>query len=391
MKIAVLGALGLQGKATLTDLAGSAAVESIICADANLDGWESAAERLDTGKMEPVRIDAADKPSLVSLFQQDVDVVIDLLPVALMRTAAEAAIEAGVSMVNTNYTQSIQDLDPAAKSAKVALMAECGLDPGIDLVLYRQALEGFDEIHVINSYCGGLPEASACDNPLKYKISWSWVGVLKASRCDARVIKDGRVIDISADRQHAPEWVHQIEFPGLGRLEAVPNGDAVRFTDLLGVTETIRETGRYSLRWPGWSAFWHPLKQLGFLSDTPVPELPGSVSPFEFVTTHLEPRLRYKEDEKDLAVMVNVFEGVSGGKKIRRTIQLVIERDLQTGFMAMSRGVGFTASIVAQMIAAKEIIATGLLSPILHVPGDLFLQRLAERGIRVEETEELLR
>lgn len=82
--------------------------------------------------------------------------------------------------------------------------------------------------------------------------------MLESTRRDARVIRDGRLVEIPADRQHDPAQIHEIDFPGLGRLEAIPNGDGVHFTDLLGVTETIRETGRYSLRWPGWSTFWNP-------------------------------------------------------------------------------------------------------------------------------------
>ncbi len=390
MKIVLLGGLGLQGRAALADLVGSAGVQSVICADVNLNAWDTVTGSMDTGKIDPVRIDAADKPAMVALFKQDVDIVIDLLPLPLMRPAAEAAIAAGVPLVSTNYSRTLRDLDQAAKSAGIALMTECGLDPGIDLILYSHALQDFDEIHVINAYCGGLPETSASDNPLKYKISWNWAGVLESTRRQARAIKDGRLVEIPADRQHDPARIHEIDFPGLGRLEAIPNGDAVHFTDLLGVTETIRETGRYSLRWPGWSAFWNPLKRLGFLTDTPVPGLPCEVSPFQFMAAHLGPRLQYAVDEKDLAVMVNVFEGLSKGRCVRRTIRVLIERDLETGTMAMSKGVGIPASVVAQMIAKAEITATGILSPITHVPSRLFLERLSQREIRVEESEEIL-
>ena len=89
---------------------------------------------MDTGKIDPVRIDAVDKPGLIALFKQGVDVVIDLLPLPLMRYAFEAAIAAGVPLLSTNYSHSLRDLDQAAKSAGVALMPECGLDPGIDLL-----------------------------------------------------------------------------------------------------------------------------------------------------------------------------------------------------------------------------------------------------------------
>ena len=83
--------------------------------------------------------------------------------------------------------------------------------------------------------------------------------------------------------------------------------------------------------------------------------------------------------------MLNVFEGLVGGKKQRLTSRLLIERDLDTGLMAMSQGVGFTASIVAQMIAGGEIIEKGILAPAIHIPYQLFMDRLAERGIVVEE------
>jgi len=88
--------------------------------------------------------------------------------------------------------------------------------------------------------------------------------------------------------------------------------------------------------------------------------------------------------------MLNIFEGVSEGKKLRMTSRLLIERDLDTGLMAMSKGVGFPASIVAQMIAGGEIAEKGVLSPAVHVPYQLFMNRLAERGIFIEEEQEVL-
>ena len=223
-----------------------------------------------------------------------------MLPRQFLETVCRAAIRNGVSVVNTNYAYPIAHLNESAKEAGVAIMPECGLDPGIDLVLYGEASRRFDELNVINSYCGGFPEPAACDNPLKYKVSWVFEGVLASTKRDSRMIRKGAVVDIPGARQHDPESIHPINFPGLGTLEAIPNGDAVFFTDALGVTETIRETGRYSLRWPGWSAFWRPLKQLGFLDETPVAGLDGAVSPYQMMDKLLGPQLQYRRHEKDL-------------------------------------------------------------------------------------------
>ena len=68
------------------------------------------------------------------------------------------------------------------------------------------------------------------------------------------------------------------------------------------------------------------------------------------------------------------------------TYYLIIERDLDTGLMAMSMGVAYPACIVAEMIVDGEITGKGVLSPTVDVPCALFLDRLNKRGIKVNET-----
>ena len=389
LRILVLGGCGIQGKAAVLDLVNSPAVTEVICADLDPKGIASLSAAIDMAKVRCERLDANDADHLVRLCRQ-AHVLVDLLPRQFMETVCQAAIRAGVGVVNTNYAYPIAHLNDAAREANVAIMPECGLDPGIDLVLYGEARRRFDELQVINSYCGGFPERAACDNPLDYKVSWVFEGVLAATKRRSRFIRSGAVIDIDAKDQHDPAHVQALDFPGLGTLEAIPNGDAVFFTDALGVTATIRETGRYSLRWPGWSAFWRPLKQLGFLDETPVAGLPCAVSPYQLVDKLLAPQLQYGRDEKDLVAMLNVFEGRRDGRRTRLTSRLLIERDLRTGLMAMAQGVGYPAAIVARMIASGEIPEKGLLSPMTHVPYPAFIDALQRRNIQVEELQTAL-
>ena len=386
MRVLVLGGCGIQGKVAVFDLAGSPNVEEVICADASLEAIRDIADFIDMHKVRTVTLDAGNPDDLDRLFRQ-ADVAIDLLPRQFIEPVCRAAIRNAVSVVNTNYAYPIANLHEEARKAGVAIMPECGLDPGIDLVLYGEAFRRFDELTVINSYCGGFPEPSACDNPLSYKVSWIFEGVLASTKREGRIIRNGAVVDIPGAHQHDTEYVHEIAFPGLGTLEAIPNGDAVFFTDALGVTATIRETGRYSLRWPGWSAFWRPLKQLNFLSEEPVPGLAGSVSPFQMIDKLVGPQIQYQRDEKDLVAMLNIFEGEKDGQQVRLTSRLLIERDLETGLMAMAQGVGCPAAIVARMIAGGEIVETGVLSPMQHIPYPTFIEALQNRGIVVEEEE----
>lgn len=384
MKVLVLGGCGIQGRTALYDLSRNPFVERVTCADIHPDLIHSF-DFLDTTKIQSVELDANDQKELVTIMDNRFDVVLDFLPPQCMRTVAETAVNSRVHLVNTNYAYDILDLDTTARDKGVAIMPECGLDPGIDLVIYHHGLRHFDEVHKLNSYCGGIPEKAACDNPINYKISWNLEAVLKSQNRDATLVKDREIHHLPASHQHANEFIHQIEFPGLGRLEAIPNGNAIHFCELLGIQEQIIETGRYSLRWPGWCDFWNPMKQLGFLDDTPLKGLSCELTPAEFVAKLLAPRMQYKKDEKDLAVMLNEFEGVKNSKRKLLTCSLSIERDLHTGLMAMSMGVAYPACIAADMIVKGTIEKKGVLSPAKDIPPDLFMAELKKRGINVTD------
>ncbi|MGD8332822.1 MAG: saccharopine dehydrogenase C-terminal domain-containing protein [Desulfobacterales bacterium] len=384
MKMLVLGGCGIQGRAALYDLSRNESVVHITCADIQPDIVDSF-DFIDKAKIQSVRVDANDPKALASKMAEKFDVVLDFLPPQCVRTVAEAAIKSGVHLVNTNYAYDILDLHQAAKEKGIAIIPECGLDPGIDLIICNYGLKYFDEVSKLNSYCGGIPEKTACDNPLKYKISWNISAALKSQVRDATLIADAEIICIPAKDQHENAFIHTIEFPELGTLEAIPNGDAVRYAKLMKIADTLRETGRYALRWPGWCAFWAPLKKFGFLSDAPIKGLPGRMSPLEMVAKLLEPQLQYKDNEKDLCVMVNKVEGIKEGKQQRLTCSLMIERDLATGLMAMSIGVAYPACIAAEMILKGDIARRGVLSPATDVPCDVFLDQLNQRGIKVNE------
>jgi len=383
MKILVLGGCGIQGRTAVYDLSLDKNVNQIICADIGFDNLKKIEKFADMSKITTLTLNALDKEALVAAFKK-ADVVIDLLPININQYVNKAAIEAKVSVVNTIYDYE-RNLDEPAKKAGIAILPEIGLDPGIDLIICGDAKQRFDELHVVNSYCGGFPEEKACTNPLNYKLSWIWKGVLSSCMRESKVIKNKKLIEISAINQHDAKYVHYIDFPGLGELEAIPNGNAVYFTDLMGVSDTIINTGRYSLRWPGWSAFWRPVKELGFLSEEPVKGLDCDVAPIDFLDKLLGPQLEYKDDEKDLTAMINIFEGMKDNKKIRLTSTMLIERDLKTGIMAMSKGVGYTVSIAARMIANGDIKEKGVLSPLKHIPVEKFKNELEKRGITINE------
>jgi saccharopine dehydrogenase-like NADP-dependent oxidoreductase len=238
-----------------------------------------------------------------------------------------------------------------------------------------------DQVQGLYSYGGGVPEPSLKDaNPLGYKISWSFEGVLKAYARDAVLIKDGVTVNIPGSDIFKPGNTHMVDIPTLGLMDAYLNGDAVTFVSAFGLDKTIRHMGRFALRWPGHCRFWNTMARLGLLageSDDSVP-----ISPRDFLVKTLSPQLQYGSDEKDIVIIRVEAWGKKDGVGKRVIWDLIDSRDLETGLFAMNRTVGYTAAIAARMILSGKINTPGVLSPINDLPVEDFLKELEMVGIR---------
>ncbi|MFC1741745.1 saccharopine dehydrogenase family protein [Nanoarchaeota archaeon] len=379
MKILVLGA-GAQGKATIYDLAQNNDITKITVVENNLAQAEKFLKDLNDPRVSLIQADANNKTEMLPLMEQH-DMIIDLLPTVFRKHITELAIEAKTNLVNTSFQSHIEHLHNQAAQADIIIMPESGLDPGIDLILAGSAISRFDEVHEFHSACGGVPTKDACDNPLNYKISWIFEGVLSSYKRPADLIIDGKVKDIPGESifEHSEE----ISIEGVGKMERHPNGKASTYARLLGIDSTVKDMGRYALRWPGHASFWKKIVDLGLIDEDPV----YGISPRKYMAKVLEPRLSYKDAEQDMVVLHNEISGMKDGKYKRITQQVIDTRDLTTGFMAMNRTVGFTASIIAQMILKRQIKGRGILNPGKDIPYKDFKQELSKRGISVEEKE----
>jgi lysine 6-dehydrogenase len=386
VRILVLGT-GLQGRATLHDLARSPSVSRVIAADADLGGLTRYLDRLKTDKVEPVGLDANNRDQVAGLMRK-VQAVIVLLPVSFHVPITRLAVESGIHLVNSSYVPpEFHAIGREAAARGLAILPEFGFDPGIDLVLAGVAVKELDEVHEFYSYGAGFPEPKAATGPLRYKISWTFEGVLKSYLRDARVIREGKTVAVPGREIFAPTNVHTVNMEGYGSLEAYPNGDVTHYLDAMGITATVRNAGRFAMRWPGHCAFWYALAQLGFLDQAPIPVGNASIVPRDFARSLLEPQLQYAEDERDVAVIRVDVRGIKQGRRRRLLYQVVDLRDLTSGLLAMNRTVGYTASIGAQMILRGDIKKRGLLSPLTDIPTAIFFQELRGRGISVQRAE----
>lgn len=396
MKVLLLG-VGLQGAAALHDLEGSKEVSEIVAADIDIENLKSRISYKNYSKVTSEFLDANKQKNIDQLMAQKPDVVIDLLPVTFMDKIAQSAIDHGLNLVNTFYTSPfMKTLADKAKKKEIAILPEFGFDPGIDLAILGEARKGLENIELINSYGAGIPEALAINNPLKYKVTWTFEGVLRSYFRKGILIKNGKIVEIKENAMFHPKNIHEVIINGVGKLEAIPNGDAVKYLEIIGIEKDskdynlIKEMGRYSMRWPGHSAFWKTLVDLHFLDNEPITIDNMEINRRKFLAKIIEPHIQLLSHERDLAILRVELIGMKDGKKTRVVYDMVDKRDLRTGFTAMSRTVGFTASIGAQLIGSGKIDKKGLLTPVNDVPYETLEKELRKRNINIEShTEEL--
>jgi len=396
-RVVLLGA-GRQGIAALHDLYMSDIISEITVIDIRKDVDKIVNKYRD--KVNFINMDVSDKNDLFKIFKQ-ADIVIDLLPSHLNRYILESALEYGIDLVNASYLippedtikvdpedfktldEYIDKLSSLAENKSITILPEFGLDPGIDLVLMGEAIKKFDEILEVNSFGAGLPEPSiALKNPLHYKITWNFEGVLKSYKRPARIIRNKKILKISPDEIFSKLYCRKIGILNLGILEAYPNGDTAYFIHRFGLLNKVRNATRLTLRWPGHCSFWYKLIRLGFLEEDPIDIRGVRIRPIDFIKELLEPKLVLQESEKDLAFVMVSVKGIIRGKKKNIIYQILDYKDPETGLTAMSRTTGFTVSIGAQLILRGEIKKKGLIFPGSDVPYQRFIEELKKRGIK---------
>ena len=384
MPAVLLLGLGQQGRAALHDLVGQDTFEKIFVADASEAALQQAAARYPDPRLSFHKLDLRAENALAPIFERsEPGVLVDLLPIQFIPIAAARAVAAGWHYVNTYYTlPELEELAETAETANIAILPECGFDPGIDLVMAGHGFRQFQQVEEYLSYGAGVPEPEACTNPLNYKITWIFEGVLNSYYRPARLVDQGRIVEIPPDEIFAPKFRHTVDIPGVGALEAFPNGDVVKYLPP-GSLGNFRRAGRFAMRWPGHGAFWHVLAKLGLLEDRRVEIQGASLSQRTVLAALLEPKLQYDAGERDLAILRVEVAGRRNGRRIRWISELVDRRDLDTGLMAMNRTVGFTAAIGAEMLAKGDISRRGLLNPWNDIPFEPFIRRLAARNIEV--------
>jgi len=376
MKVIVLGS-GKIGSIMAKDFSESNPGSEVTLSDISEERAKQAAAAIPGAKW--TTIDTTDHEAMVSKLK-GFDLILGALPGDFGYKALEAAIDAGVDVVDVSFTaENPVDLDGAAKEAGVTIVPDCGVAPGLSNILTGYSASRLEKVRQAHIMVGGIPETPV--PPLGYTITWSAEGLIDEYVRDVGIIEDGKHV-----RVPALSGLEEIEFPGVGTLEAFYTDGLRTIADSIpGVEEMWEKT----LRYPGHVEKVKLLRELGFFDDEPVPVSGTRVQP-RLVTARLLERTLWKPEIGDLVAMLIEVKGESSGKEKGYRHTLLDRFDHETQVTAMARTTAYTASIVAGMLAGGSVKGPGVIPTeklgMNHEFVENLMAELEKRGVTIEET-----
>ena len=397
MKALILGGSGIQGAAVAQDMVREDRVTDVVIAARRKEALEATASWLRNEKLKTECVDVSDKDSLVKLIKEgEFDVVVSSVPWRVAITPLEASIEAGVNFLdfglyqNLAFDENISKFKENAENIGVTVVPSCGVAPGLTNMLAGYGASKLDEVDKIHIFVGGIPEKP--QPPLGYKTVWSLEGVWTEYTGGCRIIRNGKMVDVDA-----ASGLEIIGFPEVGKLQAF-------YTDGIGTLlhsykepflKGVQEVYEKTLRWPGHIEKIYTLRECSLLSTEPIKVDGVEISPRNFLTSLLDPKLKLGEDERDMTVLKVEVIGRKEGSEAKHIFYMVDYRDMKTGVLSMARTTGYTGSIVAQLMCEGKVKETGIVMPEeLGANEELFgeiLREYSKRNIKIKGEHQIRR
>ncbi len=373
------------------------------------------------------------------------DVVINMLAPTFQHMVALTCVTHAKHMISVSYQDKrLRDIENDAIRKGVLILAEIGLDPGIDHMASATLIEHIRDnggvVKSFESYGGGLPALDSITNPLKYVISWNPRNVVMAGESGAQYLKDGKIKIIPHHYVFQKSW--NMEVNGLGLMEAYPNRDSLNYKTLYGF-EHADTVIRGTLRYPGWSETWFQIVKLGLpneeqiipgLSDNSWAELTEMFLPSQGADANIEQRtanflnisptgaimsnlrwlglfsdekigadvetstgamthlinekLKLTPGNRDMVVLFHrIIVAFPGEERPREEYTAtMIHNGERDGFTAMSKTVGLPAASAAKLLLTNSLPLSGCHIPTHPAIYKPLMQELETNGIKFEES-----
>jgi len=380
MKVVVLGA-GLMGKEVARDLIKNSKVECVFLGDIDVKIAQDFVDSLNTDKIQVVELHAERDDSLMEVISKG-DVVVNALFYAFNERVARAAIAAGVHSVDLGghiggVTEKILNLDEEAKAKGVTIIPDLGVAPGMVNILAGYGASKLDEVESIKLFVGGIPTEPK--PPLHYTRVFSLDGVFDHYTEPSKVILKGKLQEVPS-----LSGVEPIYFKDFGVLEAFYTSGGISTLDK--TFPNVQTLEYKTIRYKGHAEKFKLLADLGFLDASNKVEVENQeVSVRPVVREALKKKLELGT-KPDAVLLRVIVAGEKAQQQVTYEYEMVVTKDMTINETAMARSTANTISVVAQMIGENKITEHGVFAPESIVPGDIYIEEMAKRGVVIKET-----
>jgi lysine 6-dehydrogenase len=383
MRYLLLGA-GQVGRAIAYDLLRDPDAE-VVLADKDPDQLEDVVAWLDDPRVDVEPIDAAVRDECQAAMD-DIDVAISALPPGFNLELTQDALETGTHFVSVGgdpaEMQAQLELDGAARELKVTVVPDCGLAPGLAILLASDACHRLTRVESLKIRVGGLPQKP--QGELDYMLTVSMDRLLRDYSDPALVVRNGELVSLEPLTE-----IERINFPEpYGELEAFLTANALS-TLPHTVGHKVENMDLKTIRYPGHGAKMRALFEQGLLSREPRKLADGTeVIPADFVAEMIERTCNYPE--ADVVLLRVTAQGTKNNVPLMVRTQIIDRFDKENGITAMMRMSGYPASITAQLISHGEITERGVVPVERAIPIDPFRSELKHRDMQLEEVVKVL-
>lgn len=285
----------------------------------------------------------------------------------------DICIKAGMGMVdlggNRDVVKAQFGMHKEALNAGVTIIPDCGLAPGMINIVGMHAYRKLADLKCTNielkMRVGGLPVKVDYGNPLGYELVWSADGLINEYLMPSEEIYKGSIM-------HPP---------ALGDLETLVGPDGLTYeafstgggsSNLPTLLRNKVETVNYkTIRYPGHCHQMQAFKFLGLFE--------GEMRPL--LTRALETKLEMRAYNEDKVVCVVECSGINPDGSLMSLRYGMVTTGRYGMLTAMAKTTGYSAAIVAKMIAFGEVTMKGTCMGELAIPGQLYLKALKDVGM----------
>ena len=379
---AVLGA-GRQGTAAAYDMARWGNAHRIIMADRDPEAARRAADRVNrmvgAAIAEPAQVDVTDLDAVERLLR-DVDAALSAAPYIYNLGITQAAIRARCSLCdlggNTPIVRQQHAFHEEALAAGVSIIPDCGQVPGLGTTLIVYAMELLDQAVDVYMWDGGIPQNPR--PPFNYLLTFHIAGLTNEYAEPAIFLRNWEIVEVEPMTE-----LETVEFPPpIGTLEAFVAGGGTS-TMPWTFRGRLRTLQNKTLRHPGHFAQLRAFYDLGLWDTRPIRVGDVEVVPREVFHVLFEPKVTFPGDKDTVIVRVRAV-GKKDGRDAEAVVELIDHFDEETNFTAMERATGWSAAIVAGMMAHGRT-PRGAGGVETFVPARPFVEEMRRRGLNVTE------